>query len=112
MSIKIGDNLEGLRTYGTRVFLRTKAAKTMETIDHQFNENINAGAGRIFERVADRVSHNTGFVSNRTFSFKVALFNMLLGIIPGPAGVSHHNSQEKTRSRGTDQKPADTVNPE
>ena len=60
---------------------------------------LSARSGRILERIADSIAYHTGFVTFGTFAgiFRQILgfiFDQLLGIVPGPAGVVEEHSQQ------------------
>ena len=63
-----------------------------------------AGPDSIFQRVADSIADNTGFVPFAAFTgigFQVArfVFNRFLGIVPGAAGVGHEDRQQLAADR-------------
>ena len=66
---------------------------------HQLDQDVQAGAGSIFERVADGVADNGGSVDwvlgaiGQFLPAVGAFFDVLLGVIPGPAGVVQHDRQ-------------------
>ena len=73
---------------------------------HQFDENVNRRTGRIFERIADRIAHDGGFVRFAAFSAVIAAFDVFLRVIPRAAGIRHKDCQNDAGNRRADQKTA------
>ena len=65
---------------------------------HEFDENVDRRTGCIFERIADGVANNSSFMGIGAFSTVVAAFDILLGIIPGTACISHEDGEHNTRN--------------
>ena len=63
---------------------------------HQLDQNVQAGTGGILKRIADGISDNPRFVGCRPFTAVVPFFDELFGIVPGPAGISHHYRKYKS----------------
>ena len=49
---------------------------------HELDEDVERGAGCVFERIAYGVAHHGGAVHFRAFAAEVALFDIFLGVIP------------------------------
>lgn len=50
---------------------------------HQLDQDVEAGAGGVFERVADRIAYDCRFMGFAAFAAMVSFFDMFLGIVPG-----------------------------
>mmetsp|Transcript_26505 Transcript_26505/g.85651 ORF Transcript_26505/g.85651 Transcript_26505/m.85651 type:complete len:316 (+) Transcript_26505:345-1292(+) len=68
---------------------------------HQLDEDVERRAGRVLERVPHRVAHHARLLllpPRRVFGlFEAELLAELLRVIPGAAGVGHHDRQHAAR---------------
>ena len=66
---------------------------------HQFDQNIDAWARGILKRITDGVTDDAGLMGSGSFAAVNAFFNIFFGIVPCPAGISHHDRQDKPGGR-------------
>ncbi len=60
----------------------------------EFDEDVERGAGGVFEGVAYGVTYYGGFVGVGFFAAVLAGFDPLLGVVPGAAAVVHEHGHE------------------
>ena len=65
----------------------------------ELDQNVQRRAGGILERVADGIADNGSLVLLAAFAAVVAALNVLLGIVPGTAGVGHEHGHRKAGDR-------------
>ena len=70
---------------------------------HDVDEDVHRGAGGVFERIADGVANDAGGVGVGSFPSVVAIFNVLLGIVPSTTGIGHEEGKEDTAEEGSDE---------
>ena len=63
---------------------------------HNIDQNVHRWAGCILEGVAHGVTDNNRSVGLGTLATQIAFLDKLLGIIPGAAGIGHHQSHQDT----------------
>ena len=68
---------------------------------HQFDKDIKARTGSILKRITYRIAYNRGFMHFATFAAEIAFLDILLGIVPGAAGVGHHDRQQYAGNQRT-----------
>ncbi|CAN4006287.1 hypothetical protein BFDFBN_BFDFBN_06805, partial [Dysosmobacter welbionis] len=61
----------------------------------QLDEDIQGRAGGVLEGVAHRIAHDGGLVALGALAAVVAALNILLGVVPGTAGVGHEHRHGK-----------------
>ena len=70
----------------------------------ELNEYVQARAGGVLEGVADGVAYDAGLVALAALAAVVAGLYLLLGVIPGAAGVGHeHGHAEAAGGRAREQ---------
>ena len=73
---------------------------------HQLDEDVQAGAGGVLERIADRVADDRGLVHRvlgavgQLLAAVGALLDVLLGVVPGAAGVVERDGQDEAGRSG------------
>jgi hypothetical protein len=68
---------------------------------HQLDQDVHGGSGGVLERVTYGVADDGGFVVVRAFPSQIALLDVLLGVVPGAAGIGHKESQEHAHDVGS-----------
>src|SRR5438034_2479745 len=79
---------------------------------HHFDERVDRRPGGIFERIADGVARDAGLMSFRAFAGQPGaglVFDGLLGVVPGAAGVGHEDCQELADHDHASQEPAQPI---
>lgn len=74
---------------------------------HELDEDVQAWAGSVLERVAHGVAHHGGTVYLAALPAEITFFDIFLGIVPGTTGVGHEDSQHETGRQAADQKADD-----
>ena len=64
---------------------------------HQLDQDVQGRSRRVFEGVTDRIAHDDGRVLVGALAAMIALLDPLFSIVPGPAGVGHHDGQQEAR---------------
>ena len=57
----------------------------------QLDEDVQGGAGGVLEGIAHGVAHDSGLVALGALAAVVAGLDVLLGVVPGAAGVGHEH---------------------
>ena len=70
---------------------------------HDLDHGVDGGAGSVFVGVAHGVTGDRSLVRIGAFAAVEAVFNGLLGVIPGAAAGGHGDGQEQTRNDGADE---------
>ena len=83
------DHIEACRHYGDHA--------------HELDEDIERRTGSVLEGVSYSISYHCGLVGLGAFAAQVALLNVLLGIVPGTAGVGHEDGKHETGAERADQ---------
>ena len=74
-----------------------KESGNNETDDsHNVNQDIHGGTGGVLEGVTDGVTDHASGVRVGSFAAIVAVFDVLLGIVPGTTGIGHEKCEENT----------------
>ena len=77
---------------------------------HELDEDVEGGARGVLAGVADGVTNNSSLVGFALLAAEDALvLNVLLGVVPGAAGVGHHDSKDKAGGDGTSEEAAEAV---
>ena len=81
---------------------------------HDLDEDVQAGADGILQRIADGVANNGGIVCGRALAVACdgTGLDVLLGIVPSAAGVTGEDSQHDSGNGGTDEQTADELRSE
>ena len=71
-------------------------AITNETTDIRFESKYSwPRSGGVLEWIANGISDHGGFMVIGPFTAKITFFNILLGVIPGTATVTHEQRQKR-----------------
>ena len=70
---------------------------------HEFDENVDGRTGRIFERIADGVTDDSGFMGVTTFATVISAFDVFLGIIPCTTSIGHEDGENDTGNHDADE---------
>ena len=73
---------------------------------HDLDHRVQRRAGRIFQRVADGIADNGRLVIFAVLAAVVAVFDILLGVVPGPAGVGHEHRLQQAGENDAGQEAA------
>jgi uncharacterized protein with ATP-grasp and redox domains len=84
---------------------------TMADDAHQLDEDVQARPGGVLERVADGVADDRGAVRGGVLAAVVTGLDVLLGVVPGAAGVGQEHRQREARGETADQQPDDPATP-
>mmetsp|Transcript_88980 Transcript_88980/g.154311 ORF Transcript_88980/g.154311 Transcript_88980/m.154311 type:complete len:488 (+) Transcript_88980:469-1932(+) len=87
--------------------LGTEDGRNREGDDgHQLDQDVERRAGGVLEGVADGVARDGRLVHVRALPAERLLnLDVLLGVVPGPAGVGHLHRQHEPRPDGPDKQP-------
>ena len=75
----------------------------------QLNEDVDGRARGILERVAHGVAHHAGLVALAALAAEVAGLDVLLGVVPGAAGVGHVDGHQEAGDGGAGQQTDHTL---
>ena len=75
----------------------------------QLDEDVDGGAGGVLEGIAHGVAHDAGLVALAALAAEVARLDVLLGVVPCAAGVSHVDRHEEAGNGGTGQQTDHTL---
>src|SRR5512140_689779 len=67
-----------------------------------FNHRVDSGTCGILVRIADRIAGNGSLMGVAALAAMVAVFDKLLGVIPGAAAGGHGNGDKDPGNDGTD----------
>ena len=70
---------------------------------HQLDEDVEARAGGVLERVAYGVAYDSGFVYLAAFAAEVAFLDIFLGVVPCTAGVGHEYREHEAGRKSSDE---------
>mmetsp|Transcript_34480 Transcript_34480/g.78648 ORF Transcript_34480/g.78648 Transcript_34480/m.78648 type:complete len:204 (+) Transcript_34480:190-801(+) len=76
---------------------------------HQLHQNVDTGARGVLHGVTDRVTDNGSVVGIAALAAVVALLDVLLGVVPGSAGVGHGDGNLDTRHHAAAQEAGQAV---
>ena len=62
----------------------------------QLDEDVDSGAGSILEGIAYGIANDSSLVGIAALAAVYAALNVLLGVIPGTAGIGHEDSEPET----------------
>ena len=74
---------------------------------HQLDEDVQAWAGGVLERIADSVAGDGRFVGIRTLAAVGAAFNILFRIVPGAACIGHKYGEDESGGQAAGEQPHD-----
>jgi hypothetical protein len=86
--------------HGIVVLAASSGAITRLTMAIHVDQDVHRRPGGVLERVADRVADHAGGLGGRALAAVVALLDVLLGVVPGTAGVGHHQRQQHAAEQG------------
>mgnify|MGYP000703680446 CR=1 FL=1 len=79
---------------------------------HELDEDVQARAGSVLERVAHSVAHHGGAVYLAALATEVTFFDILFGIVPRTAGIRHKDSKYESAAKSADKQSQHTGNTE
>ena len=83
-----------------------KESGNNETDDsHNVNQDIHGGTGGVLEGVTDGVTDHASGVRVGSFAAIVAVFDVLLGIVPSTTGIGHEKCEKNTTEESSDKAP-------
>ena len=77
---------------------------------HELDEDVQAWAGSVLERVAHGVAHHGGTVYLAALPAEITFFDIFLGIVPCSTGIGHEDSKYKTTTQSANQQSQYTGN--
>lgn len=79
---------------------------------HHLDERVDGRTRCIFEGITDRVTGHGRLVSLGALASVMTVFDELLGVVPGAAGIGHEQAEEETDRNGASQETAERVRTE
>ena len=70
---------------------------------HQLDQDVEAGTGGVFERVADRIAYDCRLMGFAALAAVVSFFDMFLGVVPGASRIGHEDRQYEPGAQAADQ---------